>query len=147
VTNELFKAPTRLSPLARAVLLLSGLILATALGVARGLEPSSRGYGTHRQMGLPPCTFVALFDMRCPSCGMTTAWANMVRGNLMAALSANTGGALLAVLAVVASPWMIISAVRGRTVGRIPRDSVLAAGAGFVALITLADWAVRLYSR
>src|SRR5262249_58677244 len=38
---------------------------------------------THRQLGLPPCTFYLMTGLPCPSCGMTTSFAFLVRGDLV----------------------------------------------------------------
>ena len=76
----------------------------------RCCEPSPPGYGTHQQLGLPPCTFWVLFGRPCPTCGMTTAWAHLMRGEWLDACRANAGGALLGLLAMVAAPWLLGSA-------------------------------------
>ncbi|RMG03430.1 MAG: DUF2752 domain-containing protein, partial [Planctomycetota bacterium] len=52
--------------------------LAGLLVIAAVLRPSPTGLGTHQQLGLPPCTFRAMFGSRCPTCGMTTAWSNVM---------------------------------------------------------------------
>jgi hypothetical protein len=121
-----------------------GAGLVVLLAVAVILRPSERGYGTHQQLGLPPCTFQWMFGRRCPSCGMTTAWAWMVRGDVVSAAKANVGGTLLATAAVIAAPWLLVSAARGRWVVTPPRDGVLAAAAIVVVVITLVDWGLRL---
>ena len=55
------------------VALLSGGLL----GVAAWLEPAVAGHGTHEQLGLDPCTFLALTDVPCPMCGATTTFSLM----------------------------------------------------------------------
>ena len=127
------------------MLIVSAVGLLALLGVAAALEPDPRGYGTHQRFGLPPCTFRVLFGRRCPTCGMTTAWACLVRGQLSGALRANVGGTLLAALAAVGAPWLLGSALRGRWLGWTPTDTVLAWLAVAVALITLVDWGLRLW--
>jgi Protein of unknown function (DUF2752) len=121
-----------------------GVGLVAMLGVAVALRPSERGWGTHQQLGLPPCTFQWMFGQRCPSCGMTTSWAWLVRGNAVRAAKANVGGTLLAAAALVAAPWLLVSAIRGRWLVTPPGDGVLAVMAIVVVVITLIDWGLRL---
>ncbi len=131
---------------ARGLLLLFGLGLFGLLGVAAWLKPDpyGLGLGTHEQLGLPPCGFREYFGIRCPSCGMTTSWSYLVRGQVLSALASNAGGTLLGVIALLAAPWLVISALRGKWFLGIPSEPwVLAALAAFV-VVTLADWAVRL---
>lgn len=124
--------------------MLLGVTLITPLIVASRLTPNSAGMGTHQQLGLPPCTIVMFFDMRCPSCGMTTSWALATHGRLLAAAQANSGGLLLAMIAVTMGPWSLVSGLRGRWLGGPPSDRLLAVSAVLVVVVTLADWAVRL---
>ena len=49
---------------------------------------------THRQLGLPPCTFKEMTGLPCPSCGMTSSFALLVRGDVMNSLRANAVGTL-----------------------------------------------------
>lgn len=77
------------------------ILAVSPLVVASVLEPSSDGLGTHRQLGLPACSWVAGFGLPCPSCGMTTAFSFAARGELGAAFATQPAGALLAVLAAV----------------------------------------------
>jgi hypothetical protein len=121
-----------------------GFALAVPLAVASRLEPSPLNMGTHEQLGLPPCSVVVLFGHRCPACGMTTAWAHLVRGHGMEAFRANVGGALLGILDLVAVPWLLVSSLRGRWLGWVPDMTVLAWVLGGIMVVTLVDWVVRL---
>ena len=62
--------------------------LLVVLAVASQLRPDPRGWGTHEQLGLPPCTFLTVAGVRCPACGMTTAWSNFMHGRIADALRA-----------------------------------------------------------
>jgi hypothetical protein len=75
---------------------------------------------------------------------MTTAWSRLVRGQIVPALRANAGGALLAVVALVGGPWLLGSGIRGRWIGGLPRDSWIIAVAVLIILTTLTQWIVRL---
>ncbi|MBN2023587.1 MAG: DUF2752 domain-containing protein [Pirellulales bacterium] len=123
---------------------LLGLALVCPWAVAAWLRPDGRGHGTHQQLGLPPCSFEVLFGQRCPTCGSTTAFAHLIRGHLLAACRANVGGTLLGVLVAVGGPWLLACAARGRWIGLVPTNALVAWLAGLVAAAMLVDWAVRL---
>jgi Protein of unknown function (DUF2752) len=94
-----------------------GLVL--VFGVAIWLNPYDRAgrplrLATHQQLGLPPCTFYALTGWPCPSCGMTTSFALLVRGDVVNSLKANAVGTLLALAGLALIPWGLASVVRGR---------------------------------
>lgn len=136
--------PAAFGPAARLGLLAAGTALAGLLLIAANLRPESKGYGTHEQLGLPPCTFMTLFNRPCPSCGMTTSWAEMMHGRPLEAFRTNAGGALLALVALAATPWLLLSALAGRWLGPLPGDRALVMGALAVLAVTLLDWARRL---
>ena len=69
---------------------------------------------THRQLGLPPCTFKELTGLPCPSCGMTTSFALLIRGDVGNSLRANAVGTLLAAFCLTMIPWGLATVVRGR---------------------------------
>lgn len=119
----------------------AGLVL--VFGVASWLNPyDSAGrplrLATHQQLGLPPCTFYALTGWPCPSCGMTTSFALLVRGDFVNSLKANAVGTLLALAALALIPWGLASAAYGRLLAGArlawlaPRALVL-----FVVLMTV----------
>ena len=118
--------------------------MAALLGLAGWLVPDPRGFGTHEQLGLAPCVFRERTGTPCPSCGMTTAFAQAVRLRPVRSWRANPAGCLLAAAAPVLAGWSLAAAVTGR-----PRPwrsvAVPMAGAivGASALAVLA-WAVRL---
>ncbi len=56
---------------------------ASLLGVARWLDPNPAGHSTHRQLGLPPCTFFDLTGIPCPMCGGTTTFALIADGRFV----------------------------------------------------------------
>lgn len=76
------------------------LILVAVLifwGLGLYLVPDPKGYGTHQQLGLPPCTLYYLTGRPCPSCGLTTSVSALLHGNFALAWRANPFG-----LAIVA---------------------------------------------
>ncbi|HWE35335.1 MAG TPA: DUF2752 domain-containing protein [Isosphaeraceae bacterium] len=118
--------------------------LALVLGVARRLEPDPRGYGTHRQLGLPPCAFLAMTGRPCPSCGMTTAFAWSSRGRFGRSWRANPAGAILAPACVAMIPWLVVGALRGRPWGARTLEGPLTALLVAAVALGLLSWTVRL---
>ncbi len=84
------------------------------LVVAARLEPDPRGFGTHDQLGLAPCGYLLLTGSPCVSCGMTTCFANMIRGRVVAAFAANPAGIPLFLLTLSAPFWFGYALVGGR---------------------------------
>ena len=131
----------------RIILTVIGGVLIGLLVTAAFLTPNKNGFGTHRQLGLPPCAFTQLVGVRCPSCGMTTSWAYLMRGRLIASQQANTGGMLLGLTTMFVGPWLLLSGLRGWWFRVAPNEIVVVAiGAGLI-LITLSDWTIRLLNR
>ena len=131
-------APARWSMVALAVALCAGF------AVARGLEPSPTSYGTHTQLGLPPCQFAWVTGQRCPSCGMTTAIAWFVRGRFDRSLQANPAGTVLAASAAALVPWLVAGAALGRTPGFRSLEQPLFGVAAVTVAVSLVSWAARL---
>lgn len=123
-----------------------GAALVLLVATTRSLTPDSRGYGTHEQLGFSACGFKSLTGLRCPTCGMTTAWAHGTRGELRAALAANGGGAVLLLLTIVAAPWLIGSAGLGRWWGAKPTTGMLLTIGGAWLAVTALDWLRRIAS-
>lgn len=55
-----------------------------------------RNFGTHEQLGLPPCGFNMLTGHPCPGCGMTTCFSLLAHGDLPAAWTINWAGVIAA---------------------------------------------------
>lgn len=130
----------------RVLALCSGVVVLALLITARVLEPSPTGFGTHQQLGLPPCTSVALFGLTCPSCGMTTSWALITRGRIVEAVSKNVGGMLLAIIAMAYLPASCYFFFKGRS-SQGGRFSLTLALSLIIALcLAVCQWLVRLLS-
>lgn len=89
------------------------------LGVALALEPDPRGFGTHQQLGLPPCGFQWLTGFPCPGCGLTTSFAYGVRGSWVQAALANPIGLALFFAVCLSIPIGVLSAVRAWSFGEV----------------------------
>jgi hypothetical protein len=107
-------------PWVRGTLAGFALGLIAVFAIALWLDPyrgdgTARRMATHRQLGLPACTFYAVTGLPCPSCGMTTSFALLVRGDVANSARANAVGTLLAAFGLVMIPWCVTAAVTGRT--------------------------------
>jgi hypothetical protein len=98
------------------VLIVAGLLAVFTIAIL--LDPYKDGrvwlQETHKQMGLPPCTFKALTGLPCPSCGMTSSFSLLMHGDPWNSVRANFVGTMLAVFCLALIPWALVSAVRGR---------------------------------
>lgn len=138
-------AAPRLSRLTRWVLATAAVGLVLVLATAGWLEPDPSGFGTHAQLGLGPCGFLTLTGQRCPTCGMTTAFAWMVRGRIDRAIEANPSGALLAPVCMVLVPWLLLCAVSGRPRwGTRTIDGPLIVVTVATVAVGLAAWTIRV---
>ena len=70
--------------------------------------------GTHQQLGFPTCTMVMIFGYPCPTCGMTTAFAHTVRGELVSAFRAQPAGFVLALATILAASVSLGVVVTGK---------------------------------
>ncbi|MCP4713230.1 MAG: DUF2752 domain-containing protein [Planctomycetes bacterium] len=67
------------------------------LAFAAWANPDPRGHGTHTQLGMPVCGFLERTGYPCVTCGMTTAFSHVVRGQILQAFVVQPAGALLAI--------------------------------------------------
>jgi hypothetical protein len=123
---------------------LTGAALWSLLIVASTLQPDSRGMGTHEQLGMPPCTFLFLTGIRCPSCGMTTSWAYLTHGRVGQAIQASASGSLLACISFVGGGFLLASALRGRWLWSSQSENAGAILAAAFGGLVLAEWLIRL---
>jgi Protein of unknown function (DUF2752) len=128
----------------RCSFLVAAACLAGLLVVARRLEPDPRGFGTHTQLGLPRCAFLNVTGRLCPTCGMTTSFAWLMRGRIDRSWQANPAGCLYALLTVPLLSWLVSSAVANEPVGFKGLSAPLT-GLVFAAVaLGLASWLIRL---
>jgi hypothetical protein len=127
--------------------LLAAVLAACAAGVlslALVLKPSPTGHGTHEQLGLAPCNFLAFTGYPCPTCGMTTAFAWTVRGRWLVAAQVQPMGFLLAIATLAALGGALSALTTGRTWAvNWLRISPTAAAVALLGLF-LAAWAYTI---
>ena len=66
-----------------AVVLLAGVVFVWFL---LEVVPDPRGHGTHEQFGMAKCGFVVHYGKPCPTCGVTTSGAHLVRLQVYSAI-------------------------------------------------------------
>jgi hypothetical protein len=148
-SEEVLDAIPVLRAWVRGTLVGVALALIAVFAVAVWLKPydddgSPLRMATHRQMGLPPCTFFATTGLPCPSCGMTTSFSLLMHGDVVNSLRANAVGTLLALFCLTLIPWCLASAVWKRPlfVRSVERMLTLAV-LGFLSLMLL-RWGIVL---
>jgi hypothetical protein len=99
---------------------------------------------SHRQLGLPPCTFLEVTGVPCPSCGMTTSFALLVRGDVANSMWANWVGTLLAVFCMLVIPWTVVSVLLGRAVFVRSLERALILVVMSLLVLMFVRWAVVL---
>lgn len=121
----------------------ASLMCLATFALAIWLTPDPSGSGTHQQLGFPPCTIKSLFQIPCPTCGMTTSFAHFVRGEWSQAARANASGLILACWGAMFVPWSIVSWYR-KEYWRITRPDLWCFGilCGWM-LISLLEWSLR----
>src|SRR5687768_6383575 len=113
------RAEPRMPSWLRVLLLVMCACWVTVFVVAASLDPyfedgTPRVMETHRQLGLPPCTFKTVTGLPCPSCGMTTSFALLIHGDVWNSLQANFAGTALATFGLIFIPWSLASVTKGR---------------------------------
>jgi len=136
----------KISPAARSERLIwwgiaAGSIVVLALAAA--IEPAARGYGTHTQLGLPPCGFLLLSGSPCPGCGLTTAFAHGIRGHWAMAASSNPLGLALFLIVCACVPLGVTAALRGWSFGAVIDRFGLSRWALALAGSAIAIWVMR----
>jgi hypothetical protein len=100
--------------------------------------------GTHEQLGLPPCNFKTLAGVPCPSCGMTTSFALLIRADVWNSMRANFAGTLLASFGLLFIPWAFASAFFGRFVFIRSLELVVFRLAIIFLVVLFGRWAIVL---
>lgn len=136
--------PPQADRLIRLLVTLGVVGVVAMLLVARQLTPSPLGFGTHQQLGLPPCGSITFFDIRCPACGMTTAWSLALHGQWSDAWRANAGGLALLLIALAYIPVVCYYLVRGYWSPHGRLSFSLAICLSGAIILALGQWLLRL---
>jgi hypothetical protein len=144
ISSELTEKHTKLPLLGYRLIAIgitvSGLAL---LFLARSVEPDPQGFGSHQQLGLPECGFHQRTGYPCPTCGMTTAFAYMVRGRPIQAFITQPAGALTALACLGLTVMAGYAALTGKKI-RVAVPRGLGLKITLIVLITvLLSWLWR----
>ena len=108
------------------------------------LTPSGEGHGTHTQLGLPPCGFLASTGLPCPGCGLTTSFAHMMRFEWAGAAAANAFGVALFLVSAFTIPISYFAMFRGlpvmATMERLQFEKVVV----LLAVCSTMVWSIRI---
>ena len=101
--------PAPASPLERCLLVLLALLgVALVVTLVLVTDPDPRGFGTHEQLGMQPCSWPLVYGMPCPTCGVTTAASLVVHLRPVEALALQPFGAVLMIAVLV----FVVAALR-----------------------------------
>ena len=142
------RAAARTRRFVRATLIAIAVALTGVFVAAYRIYPydedgKPRTMSTHTQLGMPPCNFVTLTGKPCPSCGMTTSFALLVRGDVVASARANWVGSVICVLWAMTLVWATASGIWGKPLFVPPGrgELVFTIITGVVLTFMLARWA------
>lgn len=84
------------------------------MAVAIWLQPDDRGLGTHEQLHMGACNFLATTGWPCPTCGMTTSFSALAHGRFDMAVQAHAFGPVLAAAMLAIWAMAMAELVTGR---------------------------------
>lgn len=117
---------------------------ASVLGVARWLNPDDPEMPMNRQLGIPACSWMTDFGIPCPTCGMTTAFAESAHGHWLRAIVSQPAGWLEFVLVCILGLVSLVELVTG-TGWRINWYRLRPGRAVIVAVsVVLLSWAYKV---
>lgn len=107
-------------------------------------QPDPAGHGTHEQLGLEPCGWLAEWGVPCPGCGVTTSLSLFAHGRLAESAATQPLGFALGAgalgLFVLALAWTLT----GRDLGRSARHDRWAPWVLAGALGVTLSWVYKL---
>jgi hypothetical protein len=112
--------------------------------MASWMAPSPAGLGTHQELNLPPCGWIAAADLPCPTCGMTTAFAHAADGHLIQSFLAQPMGFLLALATAMTLLVCIHVAITGSRLHRALAKVWSVRLAWWISGLVLAAWGYKI---
>jgi hypothetical protein len=105
-------------------------------------DGTAKRWGTHQGLGLPPCTFQEQTGYPCPSCGMTSSFALLIRGDLWHSLQANFAGTMLGSFCLFLIPWSLASIFKQRLLFVRSFEMMLTIVVSTLMAVMMMRWAV-----
>lgn len=128
----------------RIVAVIVAIAAGSVLGLAAWLTPAAEGHGTHQQLRLPPCSWVVLADMPCPTCGMTTSFAHAADGNLIQSFLTQPLGSILAMATAMALITSIYVLITGAAIEQILRKLWSGRMTWILIALVLLSWGYKI---
>jgi hypothetical protein len=124
-------------------------VVCIVFAIATQVQPykadgTAKRQASHTSIGMAPCRFQEMAGMPCPSCGMTTSFALLVRGDVINSMRANWVGTGLAVFCALFVPWCVVSSIRGKYLWVRRLEAPLAFLVGTFTVLMLGRWGVVL---
>lgn len=114
------------------------------LGLAAWMTPSETGIGTHEQLNMPSCGWIAMGNLPCPTCGMTTAFAHAADGDLVSSFLTQPMGCLLAIATAMALVVSVYVLVTGSRITSVFTRYWNGRTAWIVAMLVVAAWGYKI---
>jgi hypothetical protein len=116
-----------------------------ALAALRWLAtPDPRGYGTHEQLGLPPCMLIEVTRFPCPGCGVTTSVSLAAHGRFTEAFLNQPFGLAVALAIPLFALWAAWMHVSGRDLYRTLVGMRTARWLVPIVALLLASWIYKI---
>lgn len=128
----------------RILALLGAALLLAVLIASAFISPESKGHGTHEQLGMAPCPFLAATGIPCMTCGMTTSVSLASHGAPWRAIATQPVGALVALGAAVGFWACMHVAVFGSRLGRITAPLLTPRWLSIAAALWGASWIYKI---
>lgn len=113
-----------------------------ALGLL--VDPDPRGFGTHEQLGLPPCKPMEWWNFPCPGCGVTTSMSLAAHGRFWASMRNQPFGFLVALALPAFAVWCVWQTLRGRDLNNAVHRVRFGTWVFIVAGVMLAAWVYKI---
>lgn len=114
------------------------------VGIAAWLRADGRGYGTHEQLGIPPCMFTETTHVPCPGCGLTTSFTLMAHFHFIEAFRVHLMGPLLFLVTLFVAVYGPYAIAKGKSPAVLLDSRASLPVLGVTALAGVVTFALRV---